>query len=562
MIPLSSILGRNSFECGDIASLLPLGTWAVDAGFSILQILPLNDTGIDNSPYSAISSFAIDPIYISLFSMGSSLKPRKQTLVSNQINHKRIRELKLQELRRIYDSEPSKNKSIAKDFLSKNAWAYGYVAFRVLYDDYKGAIWTEWKPEHAESNKGKAYVFAERSDEAHFYAFIQSVAFLQLKKAKEDLEEIGVFLKGDMPILTSRNSSDVWENTEFFDLSLQAGAPPDDFSADGQNWGFPVLNWPNLRKNKFRWWKERLSYLENFFHLYRIDHVIGMYRIWAIPIQETKASKGWFSPQIGASRKDFEESGLKPEPFVELGLIYEFKEDHFIFFWDFWKSPAYQSLPEETKRVFFPLSNHNLALNEEVWRESGEEILDALNQFSAMIPCAEDLGAVPGFVRDSLKQRELLGIDVIRWTRSLEDGSYITPEGYRKTAISVLSTHDTSLALEWWQGLSGAEKHYSEEFFFTRQGLPVPANDEEISLGLLRFAFSANSLFSIQMLQDLLYKAQYGISKNPSEHRINLPGTNNDTNWTYRFSFHIEDLIEDRELSQTLRKMIIESERA
>jgi 4-alpha-glucanotransferase len=561
LFSLSSVLTSTSFECGDIASLLPLGNWAKDAGFSILQILPLNDTGNDTSPYSSISAFAIDPIYISLKNIGSSVVSRRAKIQNNRINHHRIREHKLGEMRRVFDADLAENSQKALDFLTSFPWAYGYCTFRVLYDMYKGADWSTWNPEHQDADQAKDFVFSEKKDDALFYVYVQSIAYSQLKKAKEDLEAIDVFLKGDMPILTSRNSADVWEYPEYFQLDLQAGAPPDAFSDDGQNWGFPVLDWPSLRKTKFRWWQERLDYLDHFFHLYRIDHVIGMYRIWAIPRTEKTARKGWFAPQIGTSREQFAEFGLDPNTFVELGLIHEFKKDHYIFYWDFWKEEAYQSLPEEVKRIFYPLSEHNLKLDEVEWRAAGEEILDSLDHFSSMIACAEDLGAVPGFIRDSLKAREMLGIDVIRWTRSLEDGSYIPADGYRETAISVLSTHDTSLASEWWQGLSGGEKEYAERFFFLDRKLPIPTNSEDIMHGLLDFAFSANSLFSVQLLQDLLYKKEYGIAENPALHRVNVPGTENEMNWSYRFAFTVEELQEDKELSTVLRKMIIASDR-
>ncbi len=561
LLPLSSLLTEDSFECGDIASLFPLAKFIKDAGFSIIQILPLNDTGKDTSPYSSISAFAIDPIYISLKSLGLNLLSRKQAIKTNYINHFRIREHKLKELKKLFDSDVTKHSETAKEFLSTFPWVYGYSTFRVLYDDYQGIDWSLWNSDHKDAAKAKAYVFAEKKLDALFYAFVQSIAYTQLKKAKEDLESIEVYLKGDMPILTSRNSADVWEYPEYFDLTLQAGAPPDAFSDDGQNWGFPVLNWPELRKTNFRWWQERITYLEHFFHLYRIDHVIGMYRIWAIPKEEKTARKGWFNPQSGTARSEFESLGLKPETFLELGLIHEIRKDHYIFYWDFWKEGAYQNLAEEIKKDFFPLSHHNLTENEEEWKQAGEEILDALDRFSGMIACAEDLGAVPGFIRESLKERETLGIDVIRWTRSMEDGSYIPPEGYRETAISVLSTHDTSLAIEWWKGLTGGEKEYAERYFFLDRGFSLPTTEEEIMLGLLRFAFSTKSLFSIQMLQDLLYKPEYEIQIEPTLHRINVPGTQNEKNWTYRFRFTIEDLEKDKELTSKLRKMILESER-
>ncbi|WP_246051901.1 4-alpha-glucanotransferase [Leptospira idonii] len=561
MLPLSSLLTKQSFECGDIRSLFALGKWAKDAGFSILQILPLNDTGFGRSPYSSISAFAIDPIYISLFELGSNLISRKKTIATKTIHHERIRELKLAELKLIFESDLKKNTEAALKFLSDFPWAYGYCAFRVLYNENEGKDWSLWPEQFQNPDTAKEFVFKEKREEAIFWAYLQLVAFNQLKQAKENLESIGVYLKGDMPILTSRNSADVWEHREYFDLNLQAGAPPDAFSSEGQNWGFPVLNWAELKKTNYRWWQSRLEYLSHFFHLYRIDHVIGMYRIWAIPSSVPSAKLGWFHPQIGSSKEQFAERGLNPSEFCERKLIYEFKKDRYIFYWDFWKNSKYQELPEEIKAKFYPLSEINLKAEEEAWEKAGDEILNAFDGFSDMIPCAEDLGAVPGFIRSSLKRRETLGIDVIRWTRSLENGSYIPQEGYRKTAISVLSTHDTSLALEWWKSLEGDEKKYAESFFFLQKGKELPVTASEILEGLLDFAFSAESLFSIQMLTDLLYQGEFDHLERPELHRINIPGTPEEQNWNYRFSFFAEDLSENKELIFALRKKLIETRR-
>ncbi|WP_281282558.1 4-alpha-glucanotransferase [Leptospira ilyithenensis] len=561
LVPLSSILTKDSFECGDISSLFLLGKWARSAGFSILQILPLNDTGFGKSPYSSISAFAIDPIYISLKELGISMVSRKSKIVSNQVNQTRIRELKLVELRKFFLSAKEKNEKLANLFLSEHSWVEGYVCFRVLYARNEGKDWSFWPKEQKDPGKVKEQIFSDFKEEALFLSYLQYIAFIQLEKAKQSLEKIGVFLKGDMPILTSRNSADVWEHPEYFELDLQAGAPPDAFSDEGQNWGFPVLNWNVLRKTKFSWWKERLRYLDHFFHLYRIDHVIGMYRIWAIPIQQTSAKFGWFHPQIGCSRSHFLEKGLDVEDLIKRKLIYEFKKDSFVFYWDFWKESGWSELPEEIKAKAFPLSEINLKEDETLWAKSGEEILSALDGFASAVPCAEDLGAVPGFIRDSLKKRNTLGIDVIRWTRSLENGNYIEPEGYRKTAISVLSTHDTSLALDWWMNLSNGEKEYAQTFFFTDQKKELPASASEILEGLLDFSFSTNSLFSIQILQDLLFTGENAILENLSSHRFNLPGTPEDKNWSYRFSFYIEDLILDEKLTLALKEKMVRSHR-
>ncbi|MCG6148634.1 4-alpha-glucanotransferase [Leptospira levettii] len=558
LVSLSSIVSRHSFECGDIYSLYPLCDWAKDIGFSIIQLLPLNDTGYGYSPYSAISAFAIDPLYISLYKLGLPYKSRKNQIVNLQNNPIRVRDLKIKYLREFYLSHQKEAMRDALNFLEKQPWCYSYVSFRVLYETYEGKNWWEWPKEFQDPYNAKDKVFTEQREEALFWVYLQKIAFDQLNAVKLHLEDNGIFLKGDMPILTARNSCDVWEHPENFLLDLQAGAPPDHFSQTGQTWGFPVLNWEVLQKNHYSWWKDRLLYLENFFHLYRIDHVIGMYRIWAIPKEHRTALKGWFHPQFGIETSEFLKVGIDPNEMEKRGLIHEFKTNHYIFYWDFWKDEGYQSLPEEMKANLFPLSQLHINEEEKHWKESGETILEIFESFSSMVPCAEDLGSVPTFIRDSLFERQMIGIDVVRWTKSFTTGDYIEEDHYRENAISVLSTHDTSLVMEWWNREGELEPKL--QFFFDRLGKPRPESEDQILEGLLDFVFQTKSVFSIQLFQDLAFGVS-DVLLNPEKHRINYPGTPDHSNWTYRFPILIEDYAEDFKRNFTLRKLVHSSGR-
>lgn len=558
LLPLASLLSRESFECGDLATLRNLIPFCKKTGFSILQILPLNDTGIGKSPYSSISSIAVDPIYISLADLGLSIRSRKEKILSSKINHTRIRDLKMQVLRDHFKKEMAKNEKEALDFASQFEWLESYASFRTWFSKYNGLPWWEWKEDAKNSKTGIELAKKEDWESYIFFIYLQKIAYDQLSSTKILLEKEGIFLKGDMPILTSKNSSDVWAYGEYFRTDLQAGAPPDVFSEEGQNWGFPVLDWEKIVKSDYKWWRDRLEYLQNFFHLYRIDHVIGMFRIWAIPQNHTSAKFGWFHPQTGVSRETFSEAQFSPEELIQLGLISEMSKDKFIFHWDFWKLQSYQSMSEEKKSQLWNFSNMDLAKDEDHWKISGEKALQALESFSKMLPCAEDLGAVPGFIRDSLKERRMIGIDVNRWTRSLENGSYIPKEGYREDAISVLSTHDTSLAMDWWTSQSHGEKEYAKSFFFPKNS---PANASEILKGLLSFSFGTASLFSIQILQDILYCGKYEIREDWDQHRTNVPGTPEEGNWDYRSSFYAEDLGEDEEICQGLHLILKETQR-
>lgn len=576
--PLISLLHKNAYECGDIETLLIIKNWVKKTGLTIVQILPLNDTGTGKSPYSSISAFAIDPVYISLHKLGIKLKNRKETIATLKVNYTRMRSLKIQALRIHFETNhnPALRTSL-EQFVKENKWVSTYVAFRTLYDKNQGTHWQTWQYGSKYSPKLEKEIITSYSHEYYFQVWMQYVAYLQLKEVKEAYAKDGLFLKGDMPILTSSNSADVWSSTHLFDLSITAGAPPDSFSEDGQNWAFPVINWEVMRKENYSWWEERLKYLENFYHLYRIDHVLGMYRIWSIPLNAKSARFGFFHPQHGTTREDFIEAGLEPEEFVKRKIIYEFDKDRYIFYWDFYKEKGYSTLSEDIKRVLFPLSIKHLKTDEAIWKDSGEHVLNYFFKTTSMLACAEDLGSVPGFVRDSIFENKIIGLDIIRWTRSFEDGSFIPGKGYRERAVSSLSVHDTSIILEWWKKeLNPADK----KSFAKLIGLPVADteeedeeeieySDKEVLEAMIKFALSTNSLFSINLLHDFLFDGNLIPEEDsirnmylyPEEHRINVPGTDETHNWSYRYPFFAENLERQEKLISKLKKFIHDAER-
>lgn len=579
-LPLGAIWNQNSYSIGDIYSLRVLSEWAKKSGITIIQILPLNDTGYGRSPYSSISAFAIDPIYISFKLLG--IPDKKSDLKTDILDILDTKQKKIHILNNHFREKYYQKVDDDLDlFISRHTWTKEYICFTILNNQNKGIHWSNWDNPYSDGlseNLKKSHRY-----EYYFIAWMQKVAYEQLKGEKEKMELMGVYLKGDMPILTSDHSADVWARPELFNRELTSGAPPDYFNSQGQNWGFPVIDWKHMKKQEFSWWKERLDYLGNFYHLYRIDHVLGMYRIWAIPRGKESAKFGFFHPQRGVSRKEFNLVRLFPEDFEKLNLIYEFKQDHYIFYWDFFKTPEYQSLPEEVKARFYPLSALHLSKDEEHWRKAGDEILKFLFENSSMVPCAEDLGAVPSFVRDSIHEFQLLGLDIIRWTRSFEDGSYIKPEGYRKNAVSALSVHDTSSAHGWWTETSDEERKAFRLLFpqkensnsIKKEGKTVlvdepkelPSDIPEILLGV---ALGCASQYSIHMLQDYIISGKLGedrygmpgIITRPLEQRINVPGTPEDKNWKYTFPFLAEELLDDTELSKRIHDLIQKSGRA
>lgn len=553
--PLLSVASEKSFESGDFYSLKKMGDFAKKAGFSILQILPLNDTGFGQSPYSAITVMGIDPLYISLHELGINQYSRKQKIESTKLHHNRIKAKKIEILKKYYETNSKEFDSSMKDFSESNPWLSEYVCFKILYELNNGNEYTSWSlPSHKNREELIEIIQNQNSFEWNFQIFLQKVAYDQLKSSKDYLSKIGIFLKGDMPILLSLNSADVFFHPELFDTNLSAGAPPDPFSDDGQNWGFPLFNWERMKEDKYVWLKTRIHYLENFFHLYRIDHVIGMYRIWTIPRNGVSARKGWFEPQIGVSKQEFFDRLLDPQKYIDSGIISEFRPDRYIFHWDFYLEPSFQEFQEAERIHLMYLSNLHRVEEERSWRKKGEEVLNFLDENTSMLPCAEDLGSVPEFIRDSIHQRQLIGIDINRWT--MDEHGWMDPDKYRQNAVSALSTHDTPVSLDWFDSLSEENKKR------VQVSMKLDTTSPETTLeSMLRFSFSTRSIFSIQLLHDILITNDTIISHSFPSHRINLPGSPEDKNWKYRYMQTAEDLFQNEELTKKLKKILMETTR-
>lgn len=308
MVPLFSARTTQSAGMGDFADIERLVDWCVEIGATVLQLLPLNDIGLGTSPYSALSALALDPTYISLRRLAPLVDDAgwlqrvddaaAELEQAPSVQYARVRQVRepllLEAFRRC-------RKKVEQDlafsrFQQENPWLDGYVAYRVLKEQNG---WTSW--EHWAANRPARQCIAE-AEQQHgerlaFHRFLQWVAAEQLRQAREYAEARGVLLKGDIPILVGRDSADVWLHPELFHLEATAGAPPDMYAAEGQNWGFPTYDWDRLAERDYFWWRQRLASIEQYFHLYRVDHVVGFFRIWTIPLGERNGLKGRFVPE-------------------------------------------------------------------------------------------------------------------------------------------------------------------------------------------------------------------------------------------------------------------------
>ncbi|MDE5829388.1 MAG: 4-alpha-glucanotransferase [Duncaniella sp.] len=314
-IPVFSLRSEDDFGVGDFYDLKPMVDWAVATGQSFIQLLPINDTTMtgtwtDSYPYNANSTFALHPMYLRLQAMGSLDNPEREHYYRNlrnelndltQVDYERVNNAKNEYARELFalHGKTTLESDDFKKFVAKNdSWLAPYAAFCVLRDIYHTAEMSQWG-EYAEYTPEKVEkVKAEHADDFNFVLYQQYHLDRQMREVHEYARMHGVALKGDIPIGISRTSVDAWINPRLFNLDCQAGAPPDDFSILGQNWGFPTYNWEEMARDGFSWWKARFRKMAEYFDAYRIDHVLGFFRIWQIPMDAIHGLLGIFNPAL------------------------------------------------------------------------------------------------------------------------------------------------------------------------------------------------------------------------------------------------------------------------
>jgi len=314
-IPVFSIRSEEDFGVGDFHDLKKMVDWAALTGQNFLQILPINDTTMthtwtDSYPYNANSTFALHPQFLHLPAIGHLKDAARQEYYDNlgrelnqltEIDYERVNNAKNEFVREIFAQEGAATVASAefKAFVERNeSWLTPYAAFCVLRDRNHTAEMSQWG-KFAVYDKAKVAKFvAENSDDINRVYFVQYHLDKQMREARDYAHAHGVAIKGDIPIGISRTSVDAWLNPRLFNLDCQAGAPPDDFSVLGQNWGFPTYNWEEMNKDGFQWWKDRFRKMSEYFDAYRIDHVLGFFRIWQIPMDAVHGLLGVFNPAL------------------------------------------------------------------------------------------------------------------------------------------------------------------------------------------------------------------------------------------------------------------------
>ena len=330
LVPVFSLRTRKSAGIGDFGDLKTMIDFVASTGQKVLQLLPINDTTIthtwtDSYPYSCISVFAIHPQYANLHAL-PELKDAKARAEAektcaelnalDKIDYEKVNDFKINYLRQIFNQEGEKMMKTAEYkafFQDTELWLVPYAQYSYLRDKNGTADFNQW-PDHQVWDEAERKALTDPKTAAYknvaFFYFVQFVLDRQMQEAHEHAKAKGVILKGDIPIGVNRNGCDVWMEPKYFNLNGQAGAPPDDFSANGQNWGFPTYNWFEMLKDGCQWWNRRFQNMARYFDAYRIDHVLGFFRIWEIPVSSVHGLLGQFAPALAMSREEIESYGL------------------------------------------------------------------------------------------------------------------------------------------------------------------------------------------------------------------------------------------------------------
>lgn len=329
-VPVFSLRTRKSAGIGDFGDLKTMIDFVASTGQKVLQLLPINDTTIthtwtDSYPYSCISVFAIHPQYADLHALpelkdakarAEAEKTRAELNALDKIDYEKVNDFKINYLRQIFNQEGEKMMKTAEYkafFQDAELWLVPYAQYSYLRDKNGTADFNQW-PDHQVWDEAERKALADPKTAAYknvaFFYFVQFVLDRQMQEAHEHAKAKGVILKGDIPIGVNRNGCDVWTEPKYFNLNGQAGAPPDDFSANGQNWGFPTYNWFEMLKDGCQWWNRRFQNMARYFDAYRIDHVLGFFRIWEIPVHSVHGLLGQFAPALAMSREEIESYGL------------------------------------------------------------------------------------------------------------------------------------------------------------------------------------------------------------------------------------------------------------
>ena len=577
VIPVFSLRSEGSFGVGDFGDLKLMIDWCAKTKQRVLQVLPINDTNIthtwqDSYPYNSISIYALHPQYTDLRQLPKIKDEAKRVKFEQlqkelnaltQIDYERVNEAKMDYLRTIYAQEGTKTMKTAafKTFFEQNKeWLVPYAAYCHYRDLYGTAEFEKWPDHHTlpeDEREAMMKTTTKIYKEVAFWYFVQFHLDAQMRAAHAYARANRVILKGDIPIGISRDGVEAWVEPKYFNLNGQAGAPPDAFSADGQNWGFPTYNWDEMLKDDCSWWVRRFRKMAQYFDAYRIDHVLGFFRIWEIPVPEKSGLMGQFAPALGLSREEIEAYGV---PFREGLFLVDHKRD------DRWHpriavqyQEAYNQLNDGEKYCFNRLYNdYFYHRNNQFWYTEAMKKLPKLTQATRMLVCAEDLGMVPDCVPWVMNELRILSLEIQSMPKDPTTRfGKLSHNPYR--SVDTISTHDMATLRQWWD----EDEERSQSYFNTtlRRGgaapRPLPG---WLAKDIVSRHLTSPSMLCLISFQDWMSIDEKLRLPDENAERINIPA-NPRHYWRYRMHLSIEQLLAADDLNNEISTLIIQSGR-
>jgi len=542
LAPLFALRRPEDLGIGDIAGLREFVDWVAQIGFRLVQLLPINETGPDNSPYNAVSAMAIEPatLYLAPNSPPDLTAEDFEALMGSidlrglrrgAVRYRHVKKLKLALLEKAFvnfsaQAGEDRKAKFGQFCEEESFWLPDYAFFRVLMEENHGsAAWNRWPARQrtmTSANNWRSELPPEQQERLakrqEFFCYVQWIAHQQWRAVKSYAEERGVALMGDIPFGISFYSADVFARPEEFMLDWSGGAPPEPYFKEdlftqkwGQNWGIPLYRWERMRANNFQWWRRRVRAVRQVFHLFRIDHVQGFYRIYAFP---------WRPGQ----NKQF------------LALDYEQMRQRT-------GGRAPQFIPR----------NDDTPQNREANRREGEEYLRViLEEAGAGRVVGEDLGVVPDYVRPSLRALGIAGFKIPQW--EMRDGEIIPGDQYERFSVAAYATHDHQpLRALWEEAFRHPESETGRQARATLEKISAFAGldrkidaldfEKDFYPAIMKALFACNSWIAIVMITDLLGRT----------YRFNVPGTKAKLNWTRRLHRSIAQLRTSRKEQQRMR---------
>ena len=568
VIPIFSLRSEGSFGVGDFGDLKKMIEWADKTHQRVIQVLPINDTNIthtwqDSYPYNSISIYALHPQYTDLRQLPEIKNEERKTHFEQlrqelnalpQIDYERVNNAKMEYLRELFAQEWAtiKKRTSYKDFFEQNKeWLVPYAVFCYYRDQYGTADFSQW-PKEATVAAIKA-----TNKEVQFWYFVQYNLDQQMHAAHEFARDHHVILKGDIPIGISRDGVEAWVEPKYFNLNGQAGAPPDPFSADGQNWGFPTYNWDEMLKDGCSWWVRRFRKMAQYFDAYRIDHVLGFFRIWEIPVPEKSGLKGQFAPALGLSREEIEGYGIYNH--MELFLVDHKRADRWHPRIAVQFNEDYEKLNDEEKYNFNRLYNdYFYRRNNQFWYQEAMKKLPRLTQATRMLCCAEDLGMVPDCVPWVMNELRILSLEIQSMPKDDKVRfGHLSQYPYR--SVCTISTHDMPTLRQWWDEDWDRTQDYYNSMLHRGGGAPHPLPGW-LAKDIVSRHLTSPSMLCLLSLQDWLSIDEKLRLPDANAERINIPA-NPRHYWRYRMHLTIEQLMQSDEFNETIKTLIIQSGR-